>query len=200
MRSYVQKGQGAALDSFRWLTVAFSMILGLGVAKLLTNAVGVFTSRTRVRIDWVPLAWAASIFVMQLQFWWAIIELSQRAAPWMLGEFLLLLSLPLLLFVAAALVLPSEESPEDKRLMDWFDRDGRWALPVISAYFLTAILANWVLFNDPPASVQDMEEIVLALLPVAYLLTTPRRWRTLITIAFLALNLWVSWELSPKSY
>ena len=176
------------------------MILGLGVARLLTNAVGVFTSRTRVRIDWVPLAWAASIFVMQIQFWWAIIELSARTGGWTIGHFLLLLSLPLVLFVAAALVLPSEESPEDKRLMDWFDRDGRWALPVISAYYVTAILANWLLFNDPPASFQDGEEIVLAALPVAYILTATRRWRALITIVFFALNLWVNWELSPKSY
>jgi hypothetical protein len=192
--------QGAVLDSFRWLTVAFSMILGLGVAKLLTNAVGVFTSRTRVRIDWVPLAWAASIFVMQIQFWWAIIELSAKTGGWTIGHFLLLLSLPLVLFVAAALVLPSEESPEDKRLMDWFDRDGRWALPVISAYYVLAVVTNWTLFDAVPLSYQDNEEFVLAALPLAYIFTGARRWRALITILFLLLNLWVSWDLSPKAY
>ena len=56
------------MDSFRWISVTFSMILGLGVARLLTSGVALFKSRETAHLDWVPIVWAASIFLWQLQY------------------------------------------------------------------------------------------------------------------------------------
>jgi hypothetical protein len=51
-----------------------------------------------------------------------------------------------------------------------------------------------------PFSLQDAKEFALATLPVAYLLTIPRRGRCVVTLLFSALNHWVYWELAPKAY
>ena len=70
------------MDSFRWIAVALSMILGLGVTRLLSAFVAVFRSRKHSKLDWIPLAWAGCIFLWQLQFWWAIIELPGLIRVW----------------------------------------------------------------------------------------------------------------------
>ena len=94
------------VDSFRWISVLLSMVLGLGITRLLSSAVAVFRSRGYARLEWVPIAWAASIFIWQIQYWWAVIELAGMHETWLLVEFLALLGLALLLFVTAALILP----------------------------------------------------------------------------------------------
>ena len=140
------------MDSFRWIAVALSMILGLGVTRLLSAFVAVFRSRRHSKLDWIPLAWAGCIFLWQLQFWWAIIELPGLIRVWTLGSFLTLVCLTLLLFVSAALVLPSSELAEKDSLAASFDRDGRWSLVSLSAYFVLAVVADWVFWNVSPMS------------------------------------------------
>jgi|GEM_PF-3674649 len=81
------------MDAFKWISVVLSMILGLGVTRLLAATVAVFRSRKRARLDWVPLAWAGCIFLWQLQYWWAIIELPGMIQHWTIGSFLMLVSL-----------------------------------------------------------------------------------------------------------
>ena len=102
------------------------MIVGLGVTRLLTSGVAVFRSRGSARLDWVPIAWAACVFIWQIQYWWAIIELADLHETWTLGDFLILLGLALLLFIAAALVLPHSELLDGSDLGESFKRDGRW--------------------------------------------------------------------------
>jgi hypothetical protein len=96
------------MDSFRWIAVVLSMILGLGVTRLLSSAVEVFRSRHQAKMDWVPFVWAGCIFIWQLQFWWGIIELPSLVKAWSVGSFLVLVSLTLLLFVSAGLVLHTD--------------------------------------------------------------------------------------------
>ena len=105
------------MDSFRWIAVALSMILGLGITRLLASFVAVFRSRNRSRLDWIPLAWAFCIFIFHLQFWWAINELPGLVHIWTLSTFLALVGLTLLLFISAALILPYDELEEEESLL-----------------------------------------------------------------------------------
>lgn len=190
----------AGLNSFRWIWVAPSIILGLGVTRLLSDAIIVFRSRSRAPVDWVPLVWAGCIFVWQVQYLWAVIELPNLSETWTLIHFLLLLGLSLLLFIAAALVLPDSQLKEGESLADYFRQDGRWALVALSAWGCNAIVANRVLFNMSPLSYEAGLLTALVVLPAAFLATPSRRAREAITVFNLALTLWAAWDLSPKSY
>jgi len=189
------------MDTFRWVAVGLSMILGLGVTRLLTSAVTVFRSRHHVDIHWIPFVWAASIFVLQVQFWWAVIELAQLVDVWTLPAFLLLLSIPLLLFAAAAMVLPLNELDEGENLLLEFYRDGRWGLLCLAAYAALAAIIDYYLFDVWEPTSADLYLAGELILPLAFLLT-PRhqRWGAAMTVAYFALILWSSWELSPKAY
>lgn len=188
------------MDTFRWITVTLAMLLGLGVTQLLSGAIAVFRSRAQARIDWVPLVWAAAIFVLQIQFWWAIIELAQLIDHWTLPHFLLLLGIPLLLFAAAALVLPPRELPSGADLAELFRRDGRWGLVCLSGYAGLALLVDHLLYASPWLSLGSALLLIEFALPVAFLLGPNRRTREALTVAYLLVVLFSSWTLSPKAY
>ena len=190
----------SAEAAFRAIWVAPSIILGLGITRLGSDAVSLFRSRHRARIDWIPLLWAACIFVWQIQYLWAIIELPHFVRTWTLPEFLMLLSLSLALFVAAALVFPDNELRRSETLEDDFLRDGRWALVALSAWGYTAVLVDLWLFAEPLLSPDVGLMIVVATVPLLYLATRTRRLRAFITVGNLALTLWVAWFLSPNAY
>lgn len=186
--------------AFRAIWVAPSIILGLGITRLCSDAVSLFRSRHRARIDWIPLLWAACIFVWQIQYLWAIIELPHFVRTWTLPEFLMLLGLSLALFVAAALVFPDNELRRSETLEEDFLRDGRWALAALSAWGYAAVLVDVRLFAEPLLSPDVGLMIVVATVPLLYLATRTRRLRALITVGNLPLTLWAAWVLSPNAY
>jgi hypothetical protein len=187
-------------DAFRWISVALSIVLGLGMTRLLSASIAVFKMRGSVTIDWLPLAWAGCIFVWQLQFWWAIIELPQLVGTWTLLEFLFLMALPVLLFLAAALVLPSTELPAGDSLAAAFAADGRWSLVPLSLYFVVATCANWFFWGMAILGIATLLNLGLALLPLAFLAIAGRRTREAITVGYVLLTLVAAWIQSPEAY
>jgi hypothetical protein len=189
------------MDTFRWVAVGLSMILGLGVTRLLTSAVSVIRSRHHAEVHWMPLVWATSIFVLQLQFWWGVIELAQTVEVWTLEAFLLLLAIPLLLFVAAAMVLPIRELDRGESLLAEFTRDGRWGLACLAAYALLAAIADYVLFDLWEPTGADLLLAIEFVLPLV-VLVIPRHPKLAgtMTVSYLLLVTWSSWTLSPRAY
>jgi hypothetical protein len=188
------------MDSFRWISVVLSIILGLGITHLLSAAVGVFRARDRLQLDWVPLVWAGCVFIWQLQFWWGIIELQGIVPQWFLGSFLILVSLTIFLFLAASLILPPARFDENGSLRDSFEHDGRWALIALTAYNGLAIVADWVLWGVSPLSWWGALLLVLALLPLVGALNRNRRVQAAITIIYLPLSIWAALGLSRAAY
>lgn len=195
-----QPRKGAKLNSFNRIWVAPSIILGIGIARLLSDALLLFRSRSRAKMDWVPLAWATCIFLWQIQYLWAVVELPTLSATWTLIDFAYLLILSLLLFLAGALVLPDSELAVGESLEKSFRDDGRWALVALSFWCFSAVAVNWKWFGLSPISMQAAIMLVVALVPLIYLIAPSRRVREWVSIANVALTLWAVWVLSPKTY
>jgi len=188
------------VDSFRWIAVALSMILGLGITRLLASFVAVFRSRNRSRLDWIPLAWAFCIFIFHLQFWWAINELPGLVHIWTLSTFLALVGLTLLLFISAALILPYDELEEEESLLSSFQADGRWALVSMSAYFVLGLFVDWLLWDITPLTRGGFTLLPLIVLPLIFLWCRSRRSQAIVTVAYLLLGLYSAWVMSPAYY
>jgi len=176
------------------------MILGIGVTRLLSSAVMIVRNRTDFQLDLLPLAWSAFVFIAQIQFWWAIIELSTIMKAWTLASFLALLSMPLLLFIAAALVLPHEPRPRDLDLRDSFQRDGRIALIALALYNSIACAVDAAWWSRDFVNLQGAMLIALAILPVLVFFAS-RRWvQWSITAAYALLLIVSDIEVSPSAY
>jgi hypothetical protein len=95
------------MTPFEYLAVLISIVLGLGVTELLAGLQRLAHARERVRFHWLPLAWSGLVFVTLVQWWWAAFGLRHQG-EWNFFSFLLVLLVPVLLYLAAALVLPAE--------------------------------------------------------------------------------------------
>lgn len=144
--------------------------------------------------------WALSIFVWQLQYLWAVIELPNYVKVWSLLDFLLLIGLSLCLFVAGALVLPDVELRSGDDLAKSFSRDGRWALVALSLWGIMALVTNWNLFGNSAVNPEGALMTMVTILPLLFLVFRNRKWKAGITVLNLCLTFLSAWILSPKSY
>lgn len=163
------------------------MILGLGITRLLSTVLALFRSRRELKGDWIAFAWALCIFIQQLQYWWAIMELPTLVHSWSLWSFLLLVTLTLLLFAAADLILPPPVPSTMTDLPDAFERNGKWALVALGGYFLLAMIANWVLWGVSPFSLTGADNVAQMILPFIVVRSRTRMVRVAITVAYVPL-------------
>lgn len=91
------------MDTFHVVMTVLSMVLGLSVTRQLLGLVTVFRIRRQSRTDWVPLIWSLSLFLTQLEYWWALNELPLTRPDYSFIDFVSLVTLTLMLFLAAAL-------------------------------------------------------------------------------------------------
>lgn len=187
------------MDTFRWISVVFSMILGLGVARLLTSAAATFRARHQATMDWIPLAWAGFIFLQQISFWWSLEELATIMTHWSFASFLLLVGLVLALFLAAALILPPSEIPAGESLRAYFEADGRWGLLAVSLFNGLAILVNFIFWDVGVLSSGAILNLALGLLPLA-VFAGSRRVQIFGTVLYVPVGLYAAAQLLPTSY
>ena len=188
------------MSAFEYFSVALSFVLGLGLTRLLLGALYVFRARERQRVHWIPILWAASIFLFQIQYWWAVFELRVLIEVWTHGVFITLVALALLLFVAGALVLPASDDHAKDDLMEYFHEDGRWALLAMTAYAALSLWANWYLFGVSPMTWVGLMVIAFGLVSFTAFAASNRRVLSAFTVAFLALSVWAYLVLAPGAY
>jgi hypothetical protein len=174
-----------------WATLV-SIIIGLGLADLLVNLHRLIHDRKRVRWDSLPLLWAGITLLLLFNHWWAIaMNLDGSHDARFVGEFVLLASSSILLFLMCASVLPRAVPVEGQ-----LDMRGEWAESrrVFLVLFwirqidtgVIAALANGGLLWDQAAVART---ILFGLITIA-LFTTSRRVEWGVAFAVLSVLVW----------
>lgn len=174
------------MDTFRWLAVVLSTVLGLGITRVLTGFVAAFKMRARTRPDWLPLLLGAVVLAEILQFWWALVELLHRTG-WSATDFVLLVTLVLLLFLAAALIMPTESDLAEGP--GFFERDGRWALLILALFHVAATVANGWFWGQPVLSIPALPGLALAATSLTAAVTTRRHLQEAMAVLYLVLSI-----------
>jgi hypothetical protein len=152
------------MDTFGYVSVIISVVIGLGLSHLLTGVVELFKARRRVKFYWVHLVWVGLTFVGHIFLWWTMWNL-RLLKDWNFFSFLLLLMAPVLLYVAAAFLVPKVEPGVPVDLREYF-YENRPAFFGVNAAF-TALLSaeNWLLTGRlSPAPVTIIFAVWFALL------------------------------------
>ena len=99
-------------DSFAYLSVMISIVLGLAAAHVLGSLVRVINNRERIVMYWPSLLWSATLFLLIAQLWWADASLRTYTA-WNFGAFLVLLAQPAALysFARSSYRCPTAQAP-----------------------------------------------------------------------------------------
>ena len=178
---------------FEWVQAAVNIIVALGLTRLVTAFVNLHSIRRSVRLDWIPVAWAANIFFLLLQFSWVFYTLREIVQQWTFGLFLGVLAFVMILFAAAALVLPTTERQAGDDLEEWFREHGRWALPFLVLYAVLSYIFNWYFGGSGPES--NPASAITIILATTTFLVRSRRIQVATTILSLMLTVAIAFEM-----
>jgi hypothetical protein len=93
------------ISAFEYVTVLISIVLGLGIAQILTGIADLVHQSNRVKVYWPHLLWVIVVLVLHVQDWWVTFDL-RHYGPWSLPTFLFMMTYPITLFILARLLFP----------------------------------------------------------------------------------------------
>ena len=95
------------MSEFELITITFSFVLGLGVAQILTAASAAFRNQRERPLHWMPLGFAASIFLFHLQYWFVLFAYDANLVnEWTWSTYGSFMALAVVLFLSGGVVLP----------------------------------------------------------------------------------------------
>jgi hypothetical protein len=177
------------------MATVLSMVLGLGVTRLLLGLITVFRIRRQAKLDWVPLVWSLCLFLTQLEYWWAINQLPASRPSFSFLDFVSLVVLTLALFAASALLLPSRPEDEAMDLRQYFETEGRFALLAMAIFSGLGFLANLVFFEAPLIALWSLLDLpIMGLLLLGFLANRRAVQATTacLYLPLLLVDIWVS--------
>jgi hypothetical protein len=95
------------MDPFSYLSVLTSIVLALGITRILGGLGRLLQTRGRVRIYWVHLLWALNLFLYLVLNWWILFRW-QTQSGWTFFLFLFVLISPTIGFLLSVLLFPDE--------------------------------------------------------------------------------------------
>jgi len=171
------------VDSFSYLAVLLSIILGLGLTQLLTAAGRLIRHRDRVRIQWLPLLWAAILLLIYVQVWWSMYGLRLQR-EWTFFDFSIVLAQTATLYVMAAVALPEEVETTGTDLGVYFDRQHRWFFGFFLATLVVSVIKDVVLGGRLPDSTNLAFHALFAAGCLTGLFVRRRRYQEVLGIGF----------------
>src|SRR5438105_11184225 len=95
------------MDPFSYLSVLISIILALGMTRVLAGIGEMLQARSRRRIYWVHVVWVFNLFLFLVIAWW-IFYRWRNQQPWTFFLFIFVLISPTILFLASLILFPRE--------------------------------------------------------------------------------------------
>jgi hypothetical protein len=112
------------MDTFSYLSVLISIVLGLGITNLLGGVATLLRRRAEVKMYWPLPIWLVTLFLIHVQTWWTMFGL-RRVGHWSFAEFLIVLMQPVLLYLMTALIRPGRQEAGALDLRADFLRESR---------------------------------------------------------------------------
>lgn len=162
------------MDAYGYISVIISVVIGLGLSHLLTGIAELVKNRRRVKFYWVHVIWVGLIFVGHIFLWWTMWNL-RLVRDWNFFSFLLILLAPVLLYVAAAFLIPKVDSDDSLDLRAYFYENHSAFFSVTAAFTALMSAENWLLTGRlSPAPVMVIFAVWFTLLCVSAIVKNAR--------------------------
>lgn len=173
------------MSLFEFILALYVVLAGLGLTLLVRSIGQIIEARSRVRLYWIHTAWLIFTFLTHVSSWflaWGFRDVES----WTVGEFLLLLAVPTVLYLASHVSVP--EIPEDESTHDlrsYYYARYRLILGLLGATVLLNIANEYFLLDRFELTrLNAFRLTVLAALLVGF--ATPRPRVHALVVVFLA--------------
>jgi len=95
------------MNGFDYLSVLISIVLALGMTRVLAGVGEMLQARSHRRIYWVHAIWIVNLFLYLVVAWW-IFYRWRNQQPWTFFLFIFVLISPTILYLASLLLFPRE--------------------------------------------------------------------------------------------
>lgn len=136
------------MDTFDYLSVLFSVILGLALTQILQGIRALMLARTRVRIYAPPLIWAALMVLLVAQAWWAMFQM-RHIENWTFAMYGAIVLQMVLIYLAAGVVLPDVPPDGNVDMRQDYFAHARWFFGLMALVILTTVLKDLVTTGRP---------------------------------------------------
>ena len=177
------------MTEFEIVVLTVSLVLGLGIAQILSAIAAAIRERERSRLHWLPISWGVLIFLLHVQYFFALMDMDAEGFTWTWDRYGPVLLYVVMLFLAGGLVLPSQRAERATALIDDFDRHGRLALIPLGVSLLMSIPMN-VQAGGTWLSQPNLFNTVLVALLALVFRSKHGRWRGHTTIIYAAVQLY----------
>lgn len=176
------------MNLFEFLLIVVSILLGLGITELLSGVARIL--RGELPAGRLHTLWILIVFLVQAQLAWGL-WLLRSLEEWRYPEFLLLLTGPILLYMASAVLFPATVSSGtlDGHLL----RRRRAFFLLMLAYVCFTALFEVFLLDGGLELVPTVLRLLGVALFVALMLSGSRRLHWVLALAVLASQLWFTY-------
>lgn len=135
------------MSAFEFVTVFFSVVIGMSVAQLMTAIAELIENRHRVRIYWVQVVWVVTLLILQAQAWWGLWEL-RAVSEWSIVGFLLIVIYMASIYLITYLALPRPDDGTDLiDLRAHYYNVHRYFFSILLSTSLLAVVLNVAIFK-----------------------------------------------------
>jgi len=173
------------METFGYLSVLLSVIIGLALTQLLQGIRGIALHRRRVRLYWPVLAWATTLLLVYVQSWWAMFGLRTHER-WTFLQFCAVIAHTVLLYMLSALLLPDIGSHDERTdLRDHYFTHRRLFHAVLFAVALVSIGKDLALAGTLPEPANLAFHVLFLGLTFAGIATPNERYHSLVAVVAL---------------
>ena len=173
------------MDSFGYLSVLLSIIIGLAVTQILQGLRALMLSRETARLYAPSLIWAFLLLLIATQMWWSAFGLRDHT-DWTFGLCGLILLQMGLFYLASGLVLPDLRPDKIDLEADYFRNRG-WFFGLMAGAAVASILKDVALEGRLPDTGNLIFHLILIASCCAAILSDNRRYHLILAPASLLL-------------
>ena len=186
------------VDPFSYLSVLISIVLALGMTRVLQGVGEMLQARRRRHIYWVQIVWATNLFIYLVIAWW-IFYRWRNQQPWNFYLFIFVLISPTILYLASLLLFPSEsdlDKPVDYKAHYYANH--RAFFIIFSLWtpvdIVDSLLKGWAHFLELGITYDVSGTLFFAGLVTAAI-TRNETYHKIYSVCFLLQTVWISWTL-----
>ena len=184
------------MSAFEFLTVLFSVIVGLAISHLLRSASDLIEIHSRVKTYWINSVWVVTVFIWDVFSWWGMWELN-NLEMWNYAYFFLMVVNLSGIYFMTTLVLPKATESGNVDLKKHYFLVHRIFFMITAWNFASIIMVNHLLFLKPIFSPFTIMPFLLTFLSIYAAITKSQKYHGFVCVfTFVSLIIFMSLDVT----